>query len=170
MKFKYILYADDLLTYVTCKICDLQNQIALINIEINKLVRWCNYNYLKLNTDKTKAIIFGAGRKIDITALSRIYIEENPINSETNFKYLGVQLCNNFSWSSQVTSKCNKAMRPLYQLKMNNKIFSTAMRRQLVLMLILPFFDYCAMAFCNMPDTLNSKLQRAFNLCIRYIF
>ncbi|XP_043485381.1 uncharacterized protein LOC122513179 [Polistes fuscatus] len=44
------------------------------------------------------------------------------------------------------------------------------MRKRLVATLILPIFDYCSAAYTNISETLQTKLQRKFNACIRFIF
>ncbi|CAD6230295.1 GSCOCG00006742001-RA-CDS [Cotesia congregata] len=150
--------------------------IALLNSEIEKIVKWCDLNCLKLNASKTKAIIFGSRLKV-VTVSSdscinaeNILVDNSVIPYVNTVKYLGVILDNNLSWEHQVLKTCNQAMKTLAQLKINNEIFNEQLRVKLVTTLIFPIFDYCCAAFTNMSKKLLLRLQRKMNSCVRFIF
>lgn len=46
---------------------------------------------------------------------------------------------------------------------------SLSLLRRLITTLILPHFDYCAAVYCDVGAELVNKLQRSFNLCIRFV-
>ncbi|CAD6226339.1 GSCOCG00011879001-RA-CDS [Cotesia congregata] len=85
-------------------------------------------------------------------------------------KYLGLVLDNTLSWHGQMVSVSQQAMSCLARLKMNSRVLNTTMRRRLVVALILPIFDYGCAVLTNISGSLQQRLQRKFNACIRFIY
>ncbi|CAD6215170.1 GSCOCG00011174001-RA-CDS [Cotesia congregata] len=147
---RYLLYADDLVIYLPCHPEQINDCVAALNAEIVKIVEWCNINYLKLNASKTKAVIFGIKVKINCNNCKYadcIRVNDCVIHYDTTIKYLGVLIDSTLTWENQVMSVCNRAMRVLAQLKINNEIFNEKLRIKLVTTLIFPVFDYCCAAY-----------------------
>ncbi|XP_044582947.1 uncharacterized protein LOC123263967 [Cotesia glomerata] len=173
MECKHLFYADDLVIYITCLMSDVDEAVLKLNVEVNRIVKWCENNFLRLNAAKTNAIIFGSPQHVNDHACinaRKIVINNVVIDYTNNVKYLGVILDNILSWHDQVIMVCNRSMRCLARLKMNNELFNYQIRRRLVAALILPMFDYCTAAYTDMSGTLQKKLQRKLNACIRFIF
>ncbi|XP_074107215.1 uncharacterized protein LOC141532664 [Cotesia typhae] len=173
MECKHLFYADDLVIYITCIMSDVDEAVLKLNVEVNRIVEWCENNFLRLNAAKTNAIIFGSPQHVNDHACinaQKIVINNVVIDYTNNVKYLGVILDNILSWHDQVIMVCNRSMRCLARLKMNNELFNYQIRRRLVAALILPMFDYCTAAYTDMSGTLQKKLQRKLNACIRFIF
>ena len=59
---------------------------------------WLRENKLTLNLDKTKSMIIGSNRKLGNISLS-LSIFDTDINTVSSFKYLGVVLSTNFTWT-----------------------------------------------------------------------
>ena len=64
-------------------------QSDLDNIDV-----WCRWNQLTVNTSKTKCMLFGSKRFLDVRMLPKITLSGNIIQFVENFKYLGVILDN----------------------------------------------------------------------------
>lgn len=79
-------------------------------------------------------------------------------------------LNNTFSASHQVSSICGKIFGALNTLKCSNVSMPRHIKMQLVKSLIIPHISYCSILFTDMHSTLFTRLNVAFNSCIRFIF
>ena len=84
--------------------CNLQD-------DINKLDTWVNTNYLQFNTSKCKYMVVSRKRS-DITPPSLIMLGHHLEHVEC-FKYLGLLLSTDLSWTAHVESVCSKARKLL---------------------------------------------------------
>ncbi|KAK2899376.1 hypothetical protein Q8A73_012505 [Channa argus] len=83
--------------------------------EVASLVSWCGDNNLTLNTDKTKEII------VDMRKERRthqpLFIRELQVERVSSFKYLGVHISEDLTWTPHVTQLVKKAQQRLYFLR-----------------------------------------------------
>lgn len=68
--------------------------IEAINYDIVALCRWAVENNMKINADKTQAIIFGTRRFLNITKNNNLTVLVNGVEVRfaEKIKYLGVML------------------------------------------------------------------------------
>ena len=59
VRVSYLIYADDLQLFVQFPLAELQNYTALMSRHAEYILHWATTNHLKLNIDKTKAIVIG---------------------------------------------------------------------------------------------------------------
>ncbi|CAD6241417.1 GSCOCG00002744001-RA-CDS, partial [Cotesia congregata] len=170
---KHLFYADDLVVYLTCKPCDIESSVRILNEEIAIILKWCIINGLKLNPNKTKAVIFGSAQKladVQCEVIPNIVVNDTIVDYCKSVNYRGVILQDTLIWSLQITEVCKSSMRVLAQLKMNGDVFSLFVRERLVTTLIYPIFDYCAAIYTDITGQQQIRLQRKLNACVRYIF
>ncbi|KAK2920625.1 hypothetical protein Q8A73_000110 [Channa argus] len=83
--------------------------------EVASLVSWCGDDNLTLNTDKTKEMI------VDMRKERRthqpLFIRELEVEKVSNFKYLGVHITEDLTWTPHVTQLVKKAQQRLYFLR-----------------------------------------------------
>ncbi|XP_074096670.1 uncharacterized protein LOC141525879 [Cotesia typhae] len=140
--------------------------------EISVILEWCTKNGLKLNPNKSKAVIFGSAQKLaDVhrEVIPNTVVNDTVIDYCKSVKYLGIILEDTSTWSLQITDICKRSMRVLAQLKMNGDVFSLPIRKRLVITLIFPIFDYCAAVYTDITGQQQIRLQRKLNACVRYI-
>ncbi len=89
-----VKFADD--TTVISLITD--NDETAYREEVSTLTKWCQENHLSLNIDKTKELV------VDYRRQSRehtpITIDKTPVERVTSFKFLGVHITEDLTWSA----------------------------------------------------------------------
>ncbi|RLU25058.1 hypothetical protein DMN91_003150 [Ooceraea biroi] len=159
-------YADDLMIYMDCDPSHLAEAIRDLNEDIDNIWRWAVANGLRLNPSKTKAIILGTSRFINAIHggnVPQIVVGGEVIPYSDSVVYLGLTITNNLSWEKHVNVMVGR-IHALYRFKLFKEVLPQCARKSLVAALILPLFDYCCAAICDVTGEQNVRLQRAMNI------
>ena len=111
---KIILYADDILLY--CIITSPSDYIIL-QADTNTLSNWVLVNNLTLNAAKCKSMVISRLKKSSIPAPS-ITLYGQPLDKVSCYKYLGVIISEDLSWTNhidEISSKARKIVGLLYR-------------------------------------------------------
>ncbi|KAI4879613.1 hypothetical protein NFI96_006236 [Prochilodus magdalenae] len=83
--------------------------------EVEHLEGWCRKNNLCINIKKTKEMIvdFRRGRHAHLP----LHVRGSAVEVVSNYRYLGVHLSNNLTWSNNTSSLVRKAHQRLYFLR-----------------------------------------------------
>ncbi len=84
--------------------------------EIQNLTAWCDTNNLVLNIRKTKEIIVDFRTTIKITQ-GPLMIKDEVVERVHSYKFLGVTITKDFSWSDNIACIVGKAQQRLYFLR-----------------------------------------------------
>ena len=84
--------------------------------EVKHLTDWCSHNNLDLNTAKTKEIILDF-RKSKRTVLPTLSIRGEEVERVESFKFLGVHISADLTWSVHTSHQVKKAHQRLYFLR-----------------------------------------------------
>ena len=103
------LFPDDVLLYriITCAI-----DYLLLQEMIRCLEQWSTANYLSFNTSKCKYMIISCKRNPPVPDVP-LKLFGSPLERVDSYKYLGVLLTGDLSWSLQVELVCQKVQRIL---------------------------------------------------------
>ncbi len=116
-----VKFADD--TTVIGLITD--NDETAYREEVSTLTKWCQEKHLSLNIDKTKELV------VDYRRQSRehtpITIDKTPVERVTSFKFLGVHITEDLTWSAHTDAVLKKAHQRLFFLRRLRK-FGTSPR------------------------------------------
>lgn len=165
------MFADDLQIYVTGTFEGLGAAIAKLNEDVARVADWVKSKNLRLNTGKTKAIIFGSNAFIKrLSNVPPIVLEGNELGYSNSVRNLGVRFDSLLSWRDHVLDVSRKAYSALYRFKKNKECLPFNIRKMVVSALILPHFDYCCLVYGGMSGEQSVVLDRVFNSCIRFIF
>lgn len=107
---------------------------------------------------------------LDLGSAPCVNMYGSNIPFATKIKSLGMLLSPTLSWREHVSQTCNKVFRALYQLRLNGRYLAIPLKVQLVTTLILPYFDYCCLVILDISKEEDTRLQRALNACVRFIF
>ncbi len=93
--------------------------------EVSTLTKWCQENHLSLNIDKTKELV------VDYRRQSRehtpITIDKTPVERVSSFKFLGVHITEDLTWSAHTDAVLKKSHQCLFFLRRLRK-FGTSPR------------------------------------------
>ncbi len=116
-----VKFADD--TTVIGLITD--NDETAYREEVSTLTKWCQENHLSLNIVKTKELV------VDYRRQSRehtpITINKTPVERVSSFKFLGVHITEDLTWSAHTDAVLKKAHQRLFFLRRLRK-FGTSPR------------------------------------------
>ncbi len=76
---------------------------------------WCIENNLALNITKTKELIIDCRRKK--TDIQSLFINGDCVERTSNFRFLGIHLNDDLTWSTNTTATIEKAHQRLYFLR-----------------------------------------------------
>ncbi|KAK1789901.1 hypothetical protein P4O66_002203 [Electrophorus voltai] len=107
-----VKFADD--TVVVGLISDNDERAYLE--EIKHLENWCQENNLLLNVSKTKEMIVDCSKKQE-RHYQPVRISGTTVERVDSFRYLGVHISQDLSWSRHTSSLAKKARQRLYHLR-----------------------------------------------------
>ena len=119
---------------------------------------------LRLNTKKTKLLVISRKRKPPAPTLS---IKGEVVEQVPSFKYLGITISQNLSWSLHMGNMCCKARRLLGYLYRCFTLADRACPSQLYRSLVLPVLSYCSSVWDPLESTHINKLERVQGFAAR---
>ena len=100
------LYADDLLLH---RVISSSDDYELLQNDINTLAKWVDRNHLTLNADKCKCMVISRLRRSVLFHLLKLHMQ--TMERVSQYKYLGVLINEDLTWSSHINEISNKARR-----------------------------------------------------------
>ncbi len=88
--------------------------------EVERLTSWCQDNCLSLNVSKTKELIVDF-RKRQQRPYTPLVISGTPVERVSSFKYLGVNISEDLTWTAHIQTQVKKARQRLYHLRQLRK-------------------------------------------------
>ncbi len=88
--------------------------------EVERLTSWCQDNCLSLNVSKTKELIVDF-RKRQQRPYTPLMISGTPVERVSSFKYLGVNISEDLTWTAHIQTQVKKARQRLYHLQQLRK-------------------------------------------------
>ncbi len=106
-----VKFADD--TTVIGLITDIDE--TAYREEVSTLTKWCQENLLSLNINKTKKLVVDFRRQS--TEHTPISIDKTPVERVSSFKFLGVHITEDLTWSAHTDAVLKKAHQCLFFLR-----------------------------------------------------
>ena len=115
-KFNFIMYADDTTLSNTIDSFSTYEQHGnvefVINTTLNKISEWLKLNKLSLNLNKTKYMLFKTARRKSET-FPLLIIDNTTIDRVAEFRFLEINLNEQFNWKSHIDNISNIFSRTL---------------------------------------------------------
>ena len=114
-----------------------------IQDDINCLFHWSQENLLLFNADKCKCMLISNKRHVSYTSLA---LDNQPLQYVQHYKYLGVTVSHNLSWTQHIHEICKKARRVLGMIynKISKNTNDSLITLKLYTALVRPHLEYAA--------------------------
>lgn len=158
-----IQFADDFCILIKAKTVEEINEKG--QRYINKFVEQTNYLNLKINPDKTKAVLFQLG-----DATINIKIDNKVIETVKSHKYLGIFVDRSLCFGQQIRSTCQKITDRLNMIKIISSVKCGGHPQSMILLykaLIRNVIEYCSSVTNNCSKTNQEKIQVVLNQALR---
>ena len=162
------LFADDTLLF---RVITSTLDYILLQKDVNTFACWVDNNDLTLNASKCKYMIISK-RKSRAVPCQTMMLHNQPMERVLSYKYLGVLICNDLSWSphiDKITSKTRQLIGILY--RRFYKWSSSSALLQLYLSLIRPHLEYAVQVWSPYLvkdiQKLESVQKFALKVCLK---
>ena len=155
-KLTCIQFADDTCFLYSGK--SISTISSIVNSEMNLVTEWFKNNMLTLNPEKSNYMIMSnQGRSIKFDDCN-IVVDKTTITPVREFKFLGVILDDNLTWTSHIKYVCSKVSKLIGILVRARKILHRKPLCSLYQTLIKPYFSYSILLWGNSFKTHLQKL------------
>ncbi|CAL8088493.1 unnamed protein product [Orchesella dallaii] len=151
---KSLFYADDLGMHASAE--TIPEVESKLQSDVDALESWCSENGMKINTQKTKSMLFHR-KKLSESDRLDLKTSENKIEYVKEFKYLGLSLDQKLSFNAHYEKVCSNMTSRLYMLKRYAKYFSFKWRHIFCTSLVLSVLEYCLPVWGTLSE---GKLDR----------
>ena len=162
------LYADDMLLYKPVKSIE---DIHHLQMDIDCISEWVSCNKLTLNPTKCKTMVISRKRN-SVQPYAQFVLNGRPLEQVETFKYLGILLSSDLSWSAHIESICTKARKLiglLYRRFYGNIDDHSLL--ELYSVLVRPHLEYAAPVWdphlTKYTNKLESVQKFALKMCLK---
>ena len=108
---KATTYVDDTTVSTTMDKDNQKENQTKIDNKMIKLINYMNSNYLTINPTKTQLLILS--KDINTREKHNITTETKTSKPTKNFKYLGINICENLKWNEHITTSKESLLKQL---------------------------------------------------------
>lgn len=157
------LFADDCVIYreITCT-----DDTNALQSDLNYISDWCNTWRMELNINKCKILRVHRNS----TTLPFYHLNNIPLDSVNSYKYLGVHITSNLTWSLHIEYIIGKANSTLGYLRHNFSNAPSSLKLLLYQSLVHPKLEYAAAVWDPHNENLIFSLELVQNNSVRFIY
>ena len=135
---------------------------------LNDITKWTEENFMLLNEEKSKYIIFTRSKQEFST---RLLMNDTPLERIKVFKMLGIWLQEDLGWEKNTREVCKKAFsRVSVQSKLKYAGISTEDLIVIYTLFIRSLTEYCSVAFHSaLTENQSHKLEAIQSTCLKVI-
>ena len=161
---KYYMYADDTAIYTTGT---LPGCTVRLTNDLSTFKQWCNLNKLTLNIKKMKYTIFGLRSHTKHFREHVLYIDNIKIDRVHTYKYLGITLDANLTYSKHLETDIKSISDKALLLAKMRKYILQEVALRIYKTMILPVMEYGDILYDGASKKLTGKIQVLQNRCLR---
>ena len=168
----YHLFADDSQLQKSMTVDTARSQLcAKSSVEscLREIAEWTNASKLKLNSNKTEAILIGTPQQLNKVVFNSIEACGNEIQTKASVKNLGVIIDSDLKMKSQINHVTRICYANLHMLRKFKHHLSSSAMHSLVQAFVISRIDYANALYYGIPDCHMKKLQRVQNMAARLL-
>ena len=130
-----------------------------------------NQNKLKLNDDKTEALLIHTKQSFNrVSTPVSLRVGDAHVQFSSSARDLGFIITENMALDAHVSNVCRSAYYAIRQISSIRPYLTIEATKTLVSAFVLSRLDYCNSLLGNCPKFLIDKLQRVQNSAARLVF
>ena len=164
------LFADDTTVHNTGK--DVVSVCNTLQLDLDKLVVWTEFNHMALHPQKSKAMFVTTRQKRQNfkTKSTGLKIHDNILEEVNSYKLLGLVIDNNLCWLNHISTLSKKISKKVFQLNRIKHFLDQHTRKLFFYAYIKPDIDYAStcwdLASKNCLKRLESVYKRSLKLIL----
>ena len=163
-------FADDTQLYNSSKPNQTHALVQTMQTCISDVRQWMTDNRLKLNDDKTEALLIMKKNERSLTSPpTSIQVGSASIAFNSHARNLGFTVSSDLSLDRHVSNICRSAYFEIHRLSSIRKFLSVQVTNTLACAFILSKLDYCNVLLAGCPLYLINKLQKLQNSAARLV-
>ena len=163
-KSKYLLYADDTVIFNTK---DINQATAEVQSDLGRFKSWCDENQLTMNVKKNKYVIFGLRSQTKKLSHHELYIRDQKLQRVATYKYLGMILDMNLTFSNHLQQIQNVISQKCLLLSKIRKYINIHTSIILYKSMISPIMEYGDVIYGGAKGKQIQQLQKIQNRILR---
>ena len=145
-----------------------QSHFYLLQQDMNKISDWVDCNYLQFNVWKCKFMLVSRKTQSDSSSIPQLHLAMcgQPLERVPSYKYLGLLLSDNLSWTQHVKNLCTKARKILglvyccfYQYFSSESLF------QMYISIVRPNLEYASQVL--EVNSIEGAQKSALRMCAK---
>ncbi|KAL9951294.1 hypothetical protein ACROYT_G043933 [Oculina patagonica] len=162
------LFADD--TALHCSSESALSLQTMLNEDLVILAQWLHEHKLTLNVSKSKFMLIGGPKKLTYFSEVALSINDRRLDRVNSFKYLGVIINENLTWTDHIENLRSKVLQRLGLLRRIKCSLPRDIRELFVKSTIIPLLDYADVTWGDKANlTLMKKVQVLQNLAAKIV-
>jgi hypothetical protein len=166
----HYLFADDTQLQQSCKPADIHTLTHTLENCTIDIKTWMTNNMLKLNDDKTEALLFSGSSSQAPHLPSSITVGSSNISFANTARNLGFIMDTSLSMKMHISKVCQVCYFELKKIGSIRKFLTEDATKTLITSCVLSRLDYCNLLLAGCPDCVLEPLQKVQNSAARMIF
>ena len=163
-------FSDDTQIFSSALPVDFGTLIKQTETCVEHVKAWMDSNKLKLNDDKTEALVVSTRSRAGVCYNEHLNIGGSLIPFQPKVKSLRVVLDSSLTMSHHISSVCHSAYLELRRISAIRPFLTTSATATLVCSRVLSRIDYCNSLLAGITSDQIARLQRILNNSARLIF
>ena len=164
-------FADDTQLYNSSRPSEIEHALQDMQRCTTQVKSWMNQHKLKLNDDKTEALLIHTERSFsDCPKPASLQVGNYDIEFSSSARNLGFIISDNMSFEKYSSFVCKSAYVALRQISSIRHYLTITATKTLICSLVLSRLDYGNALLAGCPKILIDKLQRVRNSAAKLVF